>query len=79
MNKKHTLNTITLAVCAALSNSVVAQEAVSEDTSSKEKYEQIVVTATPGGTTMRFGERCYSTPELRTLLTHTKEVNYCIY
>ena len=55
MNKNHTLNALTLAICAAFSGSVIAQESstADADAKSKEKFEQIVVTAAPGGATMQ--------------------------
>jgi len=55
MKKHHTLNTLTLAICTALSGTVIAQESATPETEakSKEKFEQIVVTAAPGGATMQ--------------------------
>jgi hypothetical protein len=50
MNKNHTLNALTLAICAAFSGSVIAQDSstADADAKSKEKFEQIVVTAYKG-------------------------------
>ncbi|WP_346992902.1 Plug domain-containing protein [Alteromonas gracilis] len=53
MKKHYRVHSLTLAVCTALSTHAVAQDAASEETQSKEKYEQIVVTAAPGGATMQ--------------------------
>lgn len=53
MKKHHSLNVLTLAVYTALSGAAIAQEASASDADakSKEKFEQIVVTAAPGGAT----------------------------
>ena len=55
MKKHHSLNVLTLAVYTALSGAAIAQKAsVSDaDAESKEKFEQIVVTAAPGDATMQ--------------------------
>jgi len=43
MNKNHTLNALTLAICAAFSGSVIAQESstADADAKSKEKFDRL--------------------------------------
>ena len=53
MKTQHTKSLITLAVCAAFSSSVIAQDNADVEQKNKEKFEQIVVTAAPGGATMQ--------------------------
>ena len=53
MNKRYAFSRLALAVSAVIASPVFAQDNTDAETQDKAKYEQIVVTATPGGATMQ--------------------------
>lgn len=53
MNKRYAFSRLALAVSAVIASPVFSQDNTDAETQDKAKYEQIVVTATPGGATMQ--------------------------
>ncbi|MEQ5808650.1 TonB-dependent receptor [Alteromonas sp. NFXS44] len=53
MNKRYAFSRLALAVSAVIASPVFAQDNTDAESQDKAKYEQIVVTATPGGATMQ--------------------------
>lgn len=53
MNKRYAFSRLALAVSAVIASPVFAQDNTDAENQDKAKYEQIVVTATPGGATMQ--------------------------